>query len=251
MSLDGKVALVTGGGGGIGRATALELARRGARVAVLDINVDGAWETCRLLQEAGGAGLAIACDIVDWGQVERAVGQALAAYGQIDILVNNAGLGGGGPFHETPPEQVGRQIAVNLTGHMAVCQIVLKHMVARGYGKIVNISSSAGSVGAQRAAAYSAAKGGLISLTKALAREFAPHKINVNCICPGPTDSPMFQRLAQADPERARQLIERIPMKRPARPEEIAATVAFLASDAARYVTGLVLGVDGGLTMAP
>lgn len=249
--LSGKIAVVTGGASGIGRAIAVGLARRGARVAVLDINEGGAQETVRIIQTGGGDGVALRCDITDRRQVEQATTQVVARSGRIDVLVNNAGLGGGGPFHETPEDQIVRQIAVNLTGHVLVSQAVLRHMVQQGGGRIVNISSDAATAGVERAAIYSAAKGGIVSLTKSLAKEFAPHNILVNCICPGPVDTPMFQAFMQRDPVRAKQYIERIPMKRPAKPEEIAATVAFLASEAASYVTGLVLGVDGGFTMVP
>ncbi|MEE9285648.1 MAG: SDR family oxidoreductase [Dehalococcoidia bacterium] len=250
-SLEGKKAIVTGGASGIGRAIAVALARRGVQIAVLDIDETGAGETCRLTGDGGGPCVALPCDITVFAQVESTVARAEAHLGRIDVLVNNAGIGGGGPFLETSLEQVERQIAVNLTGHMIVSRAVLQRMVPHRSGVIVNVASDAGTVGVERAAAYGAAKGGMISLTRSLAKEFARHGIRVNCVCPGPTDSPMFQAFVARDPERARKHIDRVPMKRPATPEEVAGAVAFLASDAAGYITGLVLAVDGGFTMAP
>jgi 2-hydroxycyclohexanecarboxyl-CoA dehydrogenase len=251
MTLTGKTAIVTGGASGIGRACAIALARRGARVAVLDINEAGTRETVQSIQGAGGDAVALRCDITDEGQVERAVSEVVTRFGRIDVLVNNAGKGGGGSFHELPRPQIDQQIAVNLTGHLLVSQRVLRQMVAQGGGRIVNIASEAATSGVDRAAVYSAAKGGIVSFTKSLAKEYAPHKITANCICPGPVDSPLFQAFVQRDPERARRYIDRIPMKRAGTPEEVAAAVTFLASDAASYITGIVLGVDGGFAMAP
>ncbi|MBM4406044.1 MAG: SDR family oxidoreductase [Chloroflexi bacterium] len=250
MFFQGKVALVTGAGSGIGRACALELAKQGASIAVLDKDAASAQETAKLVAAVGSA-RAYACDITRRPEVDRAIGQVIADLHRVDVLVNNAGKGASGPFLEHADAQIEEMLDVNLKGHIYVSQAVVKQMAQRKYGRIVFISSSSGTMGEASASLYSSAKGALISLAKSLAKEHGKQGITVNCIAPGPVDSPMFQRFQQRDPEKAKAFFERIPMKRPAKVEEVAAAVAFLASDAAAYVTGVTLSVDGGLTMAP
>jgi 2-hydroxycyclohexanecarboxyl-CoA dehydrogenase len=246
--LDGKVALVTGGGSGIGRAICERLAAEGARVAVCDVRRAAAEETAGRLS---GDGLAVEADIADFARVSAAVAEVRAALGPVDVLVNNAGWDRMEPFIDNTPDFWSKVIDVNLRGPIHCCRAVLDDMIARASGKIVSISSDAARVGSTGEAVYSACKGGVISFSKTLARELARHRINVNVVCPGPTDTPLLQGMVEAGSDKLVQALERaIPFRRLARPEEIAAAVAFFASADADFVTGQVLSVSGGLTMA-
>jgi 2-hydroxycyclohexanecarboxyl-CoA dehydrogenase len=247
MEMAGCVVVVTGGASGIGRATALLLAREGARVVVGDIDEVGGRAVAA---QATGDGLAVEFLPLDLTQ-SRSIGDfAAAALPQraprLDGLVNGAGWDRIQPFLDNPPEMWDRLIAINLLGAVRLTRALLPPMVAAGAGKIVNISSDAGRVGSTGETVYAAAKGGLIAFTKSLAREMARHRVNVNCVCPGPTDTPLFQ----AQPEHMREALTRaIPFRRIAQPEEIAEAVMFFLSRRSDYITGQVLSVSGGLTM--
>jgi 2-hydroxycyclohexanecarboxyl-CoA dehydrogenase len=247
IGLGGLVALVTGAGGGIGRAIALRLAREGARVAVTDLDGDAA---AAAAGEAGQGAGALALDVTDEAAVRAAVTRIEAELGPIDVLVNNAGWDKVEPFVESRVETWRRLIAINLEGPLLCAHAVLPGMIARGRGRIVSIASDAGRVGSSGEAVYSAAKAGVIGFSKTLAREVARHGINVNVVCPGPTDTPLFQGIAAENPKLGQALARAIPLGRLARPEEIAGAVAFLASDDAGFITGQTLSVSGGLTMA-
>ena len=247
MEMQGRTVIVTGGASGIGRATAFLLARDGARVVIGDVDEAGG--------EAAAAGGAAEGCIIDYLRLDltdkRAIDDFVAAVdhrgGRIDGLVNGAGWDQIQPFLENPPEMWDRVIAVNLMGAVRLTRGLLPPMVAAATGKIVNISSDAGRVGSMGETVYAAAKGGLIAFTKSLARELARYRINVNCVCPGPTDTPLFQR----QPERMKEALTRaIPFRRIAQPIEIAQAVMFFLSDRSDYITGQVLSVSGGLTMA-
>ena len=247
MRLPEKVAIVTGAASGIGRAIALAVAAEGARVAVLDLNADGAAAVAR---EIGGAAHAWPVDVADAGRVAAVVGEIVARWGTVHVLVNCAGWDKPIPFVETTPDFWDRILAINLKGPIACTHAVLRPMIAQGYGKIVSIASDAGRVGSTGEAVYSAAKGGLIAFTKTIARETARHRINVNCVCPGPSDTPLFQKeFAGPSPKLAESLKRVIPWGRLGLPEDIAPAVVFLASDDAGYITGQTLSVSGGLTM--
>lgn len=247
MELEDKTVIVTGGASGIGRASALLCAREGARVVVGDIDEAGGRAVAA---EAAKEGLRLSylpLDLTDKGSVDGFVAafqrEAAAAHG----LVNAAGWDMIQPFLENPPEMWDRVIAINLLGAIRLTRGVLPPMVEARSGKIVNIASDAGRVGSTGETVYAAAKGGLIAFTKSLAREMARYRINVNCVCPGPTDTPLFQR----QPERMRDALTRaIPFRRIAQPEEIAEAVLFFLSRRTDYITGQVLSVSGGLTMA-
>jgi 2-hydroxycyclohexanecarboxyl-CoA dehydrogenase len=244
VSLNGKVALVTGAGRGIGAAIAQALAGAGASVAVLDVDAETAVATATSLPTKS---VGIQADITDSTQVRAAVGEAVDALGPVDVLVNNAGWDKIEPFLDNDESDWDRIIAINLKGPIVVTRAVLDSMIERGSGVVVNIASDAGRVGSSGEAVYSAAKGGVIAFTKTLAREMARHGIRVNCVCPGPTDTAL---LATMDDKLRAGLERAIPMRRIGQPADIAPVVVFLASDAAGYVTGQTLSVSGGLTMA-
>jgi 2-hydroxycyclohexanecarboxyl-CoA dehydrogenase len=247
MEMQGRTVIVTGGASGIGKAAAFLLARQGARVLIGDIDEPGG-ET--VAAEGTRERLAIEylrLDLTDKPAIDDFVAAVHQRVERVDGLVNSAGWDQIQPFLENPPEMWDRVIAVNLMGAVRLTRGVLLPMVAAGTGKIVNISSDAGRVGSMGETVYAAAKGGLIAFTKSLARELARYRINVNCVCPGPTDTPLFQR----QPERMKEALTRaIPFRRIAQPVEIAQAVWFFLSDRSDYITGQVLSVSGGLTMA-
>ena len=247
MRLQDRTALVTGGASGIGKATVMELARCGAIVICADVDEKKGAE---LEREAAATNFAVefvAIDLANPNSVRRCAADVLKRHSRIDILVNAAGWNDIQPFMENPPDYMDRVIAINLGGMLHLTQALLPAMIAAGKGKIVNISSDAGRVGSTGETTYAAAKGGVIAFTKSLAREVARHSINVNCICPGPTDTPMLQ----TRPEKLKEAFLRaIPFRRFARPQEIADAILFFASPRSDYITGQVLSVSGGLTFA-
>jgi 2-hydroxycyclohexanecarboxyl-CoA dehydrogenase len=245
--LQDRVALVTGGASGIGRAVALRLGREGCRVAVVDIDLEGARATTA---ELGDRGCALRADVSYLAAVREAVAAAERALGPLDVLVSCAGWDLVQPFVESTEETWDRVITVNLRGVIACTRAVLDGMIERSGGAIVNISSDAGRVGSSGEVVYSGAKAGIIGFSKAIAREVARHGIRVNVVCPGPTDTPMMEATRLANPRLGDALVKAIPFRRLARPEEIAAAVAFFASEDSGYVTGQTLSVSGGLTMA-
>jgi 2-hydroxycyclohexanecarboxyl-CoA dehydrogenase len=247
MRLDGKTALITGGASGIGRAIVLLFVRQGAQVICADINRAKAVEVAKEAKEAGFTVEPVEVDLADPKSARRCASDAISRHRRIDLLVNAAGWNDIQAFMENAPDYMDRVIAVNLGGLVHLTQALLPPMIEAKKGKIVNISSDAGRVGSSGETVYAAAKGGVIAFTKSLAREVARYAINVNCICPGPTDTPMLA----TRPEKLREaFIKAIPFHRFARPDEIADAVLFFASSRSDYITGQVLSVSGGLTFA-
>jgi 2-hydroxycyclohexanecarboxyl-CoA dehydrogenase len=244
VRLEGRKALVTGGASGIGAAIARRLAAEGAQVTIGDLNLDGATEVAGEI-----SGLAIELDVTDLGSAQAAVG---AAHPPIDILVNNAGTDEFGFFAQTTPEQWQKVVDVNLYGVLNCTFAALPGMQEAGYGRMVNIASEAGRVGSKGSAVYSAAKAGVIGFTKVMAREGARFGITANAIAPGPIETPLLMQARELG-EIGEKVIETMKagtqLRRLGQPEEVAAAVAFLASDDASYVTGETLGVSGGLGM--
>ena len=248
---EGKVTLVTGAGSGIGRATALQFAAEGARVAVLDIDPEGGRETLGFLKNKNETGFFVPADISNNSEVDRGVAAVIKRWGRIDVLFNNAGLGLVKSLHETSEEEWDRIVAVNLKGVFLVSRAVLPSMMRQNGGAIVNVSSISGLLGWPSYAAYSASKGGIVQLTRQMAVDYGHRGIRVNCICPGTTLTPMIEKQLsrEEDPEASTRVIEaRHPLGRFAKPEEIAQAVLFLASEEASFITGAVLTVDGGYT---
>jgi 2-hydroxycyclohexanecarboxyl-CoA dehydrogenase len=244
MRLEGRKALVTGGAGGIGAATARRLAAEGASVLVADLKLEEAKEVAAEI-----SGEAVELDVTDLDSAKAAVE---AAGGTLDILVNNAGTDEFGFFHQTTPEQWEKVIAVNLNGVLNCTFAALPGMQAAGYGRIVNIASEAGRIGSKGSAVYSAAKGGVIAYTKVMAREGARFQINVNGIAPGPIETPLLMQALEFG-EIGQKIVDNMKagtqLRRMGSPDEVAAAIAFLASDDASYVTGEIIGVSGGMGM--
>ncbi|OUM91138.1 MAG: 2-hydroxycyclohexanecarboxyl-CoA dehydrogenase [Bacillus thermozeamaize] len=249
MRLKDKVCIVTGGGRGIGEAICKKLASEGAKVVVADLLLDHAQATAGAIHQDGGNAMAIKVDVTILEDVEKMVEQTKQTFGRIDVLVNNAGWDKVEPFLDSTEETWDKVLAINLKGVFYTCKTVLPIMIEQGYGKVVNIGSDAGRVGSSGEAVYAAAKGGVIAFSKTLAREMARHKINVNVVCPGPADTPLFQEISSYNPKIADALERAIPLRRLAQPEDIAHAVCYFASDEAAYVTGQTLSVSGGLTM--
>ncbi len=250
---EGKVAIVTGGGGGIGGAVCRRLAAEGAAVAVFDVNSEAAGKVAGAVKEAGGKALAVTADITDLAAVEAGVRGTEQKLGPVAILVNNAGWDLFKPFLQTDPDFWRRIIDINLIGALNMHHAVLPGMVERGYGRVVNVASDAGRVGSSGESVYAACKAGLMGFSKTLAREHARQGISVNVVCPGPTDTALFEGYAQGagNPDKLREAMRRaIPMGRIATPDDLPGTIAFFASDDAAYVTGQVISVSGGLTMS-
>jgi 2-hydroxycyclohexanecarboxyl-CoA dehydrogenase len=247
-----SVALVTGAGRGIGRAIALRLARAGLGVGIVDLDGDTAAGVAKEIVGADGRALATSADVADMGAVRRAVDAVESGLGPIDVLVNNAGWERLHFFVESDPKLWDRLIDVNLKGVLNATHVVLQAMVKRGKGRIISISSDAGRVGSSGESVYSACKAGVIGFSKALAREVARHAITVNVVCPGPVDTQLLADVMTG--ERGAKVLEgmkrSIPLRRLATPDDIVGAVAFFASDEAAYITGQVLSVSGGLTMA-
>jgi len=237
MKFAGRTVLVTGAGRGIGRSIALRFSEEGAKVALVARTEKGIGETARLLEQSGGRGLALTADVTAAGAAEACVARAEAELGPLDVLVNNAGVFLWRPFLEVSAEDWDRVIATNLTGAASFCRAVLPGMVARGRGRIVNVSSIHGMRGDANVAAHSAAKFGLIGLTQSLAREFREHNIAVNAVCPGTVENRLDETGAA---DRSAPLAEKL------WPRDVAKTVLFLASDDAAAITGAALEVYGG-----
>lgn len=248
-----KVAIVTGGGGGIGTATCRRFAEAGAHVAVLDINADAAGRTADAITGTGGTAQAFACDITSHAAVQAAVTRVEAALGPVGILVNNAGWDVFRLFKDSTPADWEKLIAINLVGALNLHHAVLPGMLARGGGRIVNIASDAARIGSSGEAVYAACKAGLVGFSKTLAREHARHGITVNVVCPGATNTALFAdyKRGAGNPEKLDEAFRRaVPMGRIGEPEDLPGAILFFCSDDAAFITGQVLSVSGGLTMA-
>lgn len=250
--LENKVVVVTGGGGGIGGATCRRFASEGAKVAVFDLNQAAAEQVAAQIRAAGGQAQTMRCDITDRASVDQAIAATEEALGPVDVLVNNAGWDVFKPFVKTVPAEWERLIAINLTGALHMLHAVLPSMAERRSGRIVNVASDAARGGSSGEAVYSACKGGLVALSKTLAREHARQGITVNVVCPGPTDTALLAGVAEGarDPAKLLEAFRSaIPLGRLGQPDDLAGAIAFFASDDAGFVTGQVVSVSGGLTM--
>jgi len=247
--LDGKVALVTGGSSGIGRATALAFAREGAKLIIADRHADGGHQTVHMITEQGGEATFVQVDVSRAAEVAAMISTAVETYGRLDCAHNNAGIGSRprAPLHECSEETWDRVLGVNLKGVWLCMKYEILQMLKQGGGTIVNTASIMGLVGSwSGTVAYNASKHGVVGLTKTAALEYARQNIRVNCVCPGYIHTPLIEDALTSNPELEAQIIARHPVGRMGRPEEIAAAVVWLCSDAASFVTGHTMTIDGG-----
>jgi 2-hydroxycyclohexanecarboxyl-CoA dehydrogenase len=240
-----RVAVVTGGGSGMGTAVCRSLAERGDRVAVLDVDGDGAARVAKELANDGLSSVAVKVDVSDRAAVDAALDEVRSAFGPVEIMITSAGIEGFVEFLDITPEAWERMMAVNLTGTFHCLQAAVPDMIAGGWGRIVTISSSSAQHGTRRMAHYVASKGGVIGLTKALALDLAPHGITVNTIPPGAIDTPMMRRPLDSGAMNLEQVLARAPLGRLGTPDDIAATCVFLCSEEAGYITGQQINVNG------
>ncbi|MGQ0841919.1 SDR family NAD(P)-dependent oxidoreductase [Actinokineospora sp.] len=252
--MSNRVAFVTGGAQGIGQGISTTLGAQGFRVAVVDLNLDTAQATAESITAAGGTALAVHADVTDAASVQAAVKTVTEELGPVEIAVNNAGWDDFMSFVDTTEEFWDRVLDINFKGALRVTHAVVPGMIERGWGRVINIGSDAGRVGSSLEAVYSGAKGGIIAFTKTLAREVAVKGVTANTVCPGPTDTPALRKFADNAGQDAEKVLagmtRSVPMRRLAKPADVAAAVAFFASDATDYITGQTLSVSGGLTMA-
>jgi 2-hydroxycyclohexanecarboxyl-CoA dehydrogenase len=247
MRLENKISLITGAGAGIGRAIAEKLASEGATVVVTDVNGEAA---ATAAAEIGNDSVSYQVDVTDNAGVAAVVADVHRRFGRIDVLVNNAGWDKSLPFVDSEPDLWDRVIGINYVGVLNTCKAVLPIMSAQGSGSVVNLGSDAGRVGSSGEAVYSGAKGAVIAFSKAAAREMARHQININVVCPGPTDTALFASMG-GDSDKLREGLTRaIPFRRLATPQDVANALCFFASDEANYITGQTVSVSGGLTMS-
>jgi NAD(P)-dependent dehydrogenase (short-subunit alcohol dehydrogenase family) len=242
---ENRVALITGGGSGIGRATALRFAQEGAMIAVSDINPVVGDDVCRQIAELGGKAFFILADVTKAADAERMVAETIKEFDRLDILFTAAGIGGGGDVVSISEDEWDRMLDLDLKAVYLSSKFAIVEMRKTGGGAIINISSLGGLLGDWGGASFSAAKGGVINLTRHIAVAHATENIRVNCICPGVIETPLTKNWL-SDPEVRKSVTARHPMRRLGQPEEIAAVVAFLASDDASFITGAILAVDGG-----
>ena len=240
-----RVAVVTGGGSGMGTAVCRRLAERGDRVAVLDVNAEAAAQVAKELAADGLAALGVAVDVSDRAAVDAALDEVRSAFGAVEIMITSAGIEGFVEFLDITPEAWERMMAVNLSGTFHILQAAVPDMIAGGWGRIVTISSSSAQHGTRRMAHYVASKGGVIGLTKALALDLAPHGITVNTIPPGAIDTPMMRRPLESGAMNLEQVLARAPLGRLGTPDDIAAACVFLCSEEAGYITGQQINVNG------
>jgi 2-hydroxycyclohexanecarboxyl-CoA dehydrogenase len=250
--LTDQVAIVTGGGSGIGRAIALRLAEERMKVAVLDLNADAALATAAAISNAGGVAAAETCDICDYAAVQRAVTSVEERLGPVHTLVNNAGWDTPMPFLKTTPDFWSKVVAINYLGPVNVTHAVVARMVKRSGGRVVFIASDAGRVGSSGEVVYSGCKGATIAFSKALAREVARNNVLLNCLCPGPTNTPAMDAFVGTGEQGQKirdAMVRGVPLGRIGEPTDYPGLVAFLASDDAAFMTGQTISVSGGLTM--
>ena len=250
--LSDKVVIVTGGASGIGKATSLRFAEEGSKVAIFDLNGEGAVEVAEGIANDGGTAAAYALDLADYDAVKQAVAETEAKFGPIDVMVNNAGWDRFTPFLESEPDFWKKLIDINLMSVLNMHHAVIPGMAERGRGRVVNIASDAGRGGSSGEAVYSACKGGIVAFGKTMAREHSRHNITFNTVCPGLTDTPMFDGFLDAsnNPEKLREAFRRaVPMGRIGTPEDLPGAILFLSSDDAAFITGQTISVSGGLTM--
>lgn len=250
QDFSGKIAVITGGGSGLGRQAALAFAKRGATVALSDVNVEGGQETVEIIAEKGGTAVFAQVNVADQAAVTNWIDETVSHFGRLDFALNNAGIGGSTGYRtdEISEDLWQRVIDVNLNGVWYCMKAQLPHMVKQGQGVIVNLASIAGLVAVPRNAAYAASKHAVVGLTRSAALEYVRKGVRINAVCPGFTDTPMVQGGMEQDPVFAERLLRGVPARRLGRPEEIAAAIMYLCSDEAAFMIGQTMVLDGGIT---